>query len=839
MSGILFGVGVGPGDSDLVTLKAVKVMEDVGVIAYLEPSGGSSLARSIAAPHLSNPKQEIKIPMSMNVDPGPAQKIYDEYAEKIASSLEEGSNVAFLCEGDPFIYGSFMYIYERLSERFETKVVPGVSALAATAAAAGVPLVSRNDAMGIFPATLSQSDLEARLQKMDAAAIIKVGRHLGKVKRAVENSNRTDGAVYVESATTKDEKVCLLKDAGEEGAYFSMVLVRVPKKEVALTQSLPSGAAIVVLGESGLLRAEEIRELLPKSSIHGLEGRLPEARADELFSDTMAHLRELFLARTPIVGICAAGILVRAIAPVIGEKGRDPAVVAVAEDGSCAVPVLGGHLGANQMARSIADLSKGCAAITTAGDVRFGLALDDPPAGWTLANKRAAKKITASLLGGTPVALKIEAGDASWIRKSKAKFSDEGAVAIRVCDHKVADPGDDLIMHPPVLALGVGCERGVEPEELLALADKALGDLSRDSVAVVVSLDLKSDEEAVHKVAEAFGVPARFFSAEELEAETLRLAKPSDIVFRAVGCHGVSEGAALAAVGGEGALVVEKTGSCRTTCAIARSPRDIDPLSVGRARGRLAVVGIGPGVDDWRTPEATKILQNADDVVGYGPYLELAANVLKGAVLHSSKMTEEEKRVRKALDLASEGKNVALISSGDAGIYALASLVFELLEKEEKADWSSLDISVSPGVSAFQAAASRIGAPMGHDFCTISLSDLLTPWDDIEGKIKAAGDGDFIVAFYNPVSKRRQWQLPKARDILLESRSKDTPVVIARNVGRKDEAIKILSLGEMDESHADMLSVVLVGNTKTKEIEQGAKRWVYTPRGYANKTRAE
>ena len=249
----------------------------------------------------------------------------------------------------------------------------------------------------------------------------------------------------------------------------------------------------------------------------------------------------------------------------------------------------------------------------------------------------------------------------------------------------------------------------------------------------------------------------------------------------------------------------------------------------------MTVVGIGPGDAAWRTPEATKALTEADHVVGYRLYLDLIEDLIGEKGRHDSELTEEEARARLAMDLAAEGKNVALVSSGDAGIYALAALVFELLDLEDRPDWKRLEISVAPGISALQAAAARIGAPLGHDFCAISLSDLLTPWEDIEKRLQAAASGDFVVALYNPVSKRRQKQLARARDILLSARPRSTPVVLARNLGRDGETVDVIPLSDLQPKHADMLTLVLVGSTRTRVLDQGPRPKVYTPRGYGDR----
>ena len=604
-----------------------------------------------------------------------------------------------------------------------------------------------------------------------------------------------------------------------------------------MTANVPEGVALVVLGPSGLALAETLKPLLPGSEIHGLEGRVA---AEVTFFDVTAHMRDLFQQFRPIVGVCAAGILIRALSGVLDDKRGESAVVAVASDGSAVVPLLGGHHGANHLAQAIAEATGGVAAITTAGDVALGLALDDPPPGWRLPNPEAAKPITQALLAGDPVRLSLEAGDADWITGSGAVFADAATMAIRVTDQAVAEPSDDLILHPPVLVLGVGCERGTDADELIGLAEQTLQDagLASGAIACVASLDLKADEAAVHALAVHLSVPARFFTAAALEAEAPRLANPSDIVFAEVGCHGVAEGAALAVAGKDGALIVDKKLSRRATCALARAPGPMDPETIamtGQARGRLSIVGIGPGAHDWRTPAATAALRGASDVVGYGLYLDLIEDLIAAKNVHSSALGAEEDRARQALDLAAAGAHVALVSSGDAGIYALATLVFELLDRDSRAHWNRVEVSVTPGISAMQAAAARIGAPLAHDVCAISLSDLLTPLEDIRRRLQAAAAGDFVVALYNPVSKRRKKQLIMARDILLSARPPETPVVLARNLGREGEAVTVIALADLGPDLVDMLTLVLIGSSHTRVIDFDNGPRVYTPRGYAAK----
>jgi len=255
---------------------------------------------------------------------------------------------------------------------------------------------------------------------------------------------------------------------------------------------------------------------------------------------------------------------------------------------------------------------------------------------------------------------------------------------------------------------------------------------------------------------------------------------------------------------------------------------------------KLFVIGTGPGAEDLVAPRALAAIKASTDLVAYGLYLDLLGDVCDGKNHHDLPLGEEIGRARLALNLAAEGKATALISSGDIGIYAMATLVFELLDqqlqgKESHPEWLDVDIEVVPGISAMQAGASRIGAMLGHDFCTISLSDLLTPWQTIEKRLHACGQGDFVVSFYNPRSKKRDWQINTARDILLEYRPGNTPVLLGRQLTREDETITITTLDKLDAKDVDMFTLVSVGNSESRHITNGEQEWVYTPRGYSKK----
>ena len=632
---------------------------------------------------------------------------------------------------------------------------------------------------------------------------------------------------------------------------------------------MSQSTAVFCLGVSAFPVAKKIATFLD-AELHGKTGRV--SQADVFFSDAMEHLSKLFQDGIPIVGVCASAVLIRGVAKSISDKKTEPALVAVAEDGSAVVPLLGGHHGANDMARKISELLGVDPAITTSGDIRFGIALDEPPEGFVLANPEDVKEFSVSMLAGESLMISSDENHScldyvrgnktigsdhkqvfyNWLKVSNLPFSAFENLQISLTSKAVSGSKEHLVYHPKTIVVGVGCERGTDPEELISLVRNTLkkNKIAPESVAAVVSIDLKSDEPAIHALTEKFAdkpgesSPARFFDAAALEEQTPKLQNPSKTVFKEVGCHGVAEGAALAAAGKSGKLVIPKIKSKHATCAVAQSDELIDPQKTGKSQGTLFIVGTGPGSPKWRLPEAEEMLKNSSDWVGYGLYLDLIADLNKNRFgkekhrLHRFELGQEEKRVRHALNLAAQGKIVALISSGDPGIYAMATLVFEMLERtdtepDKHSEWRRIRVVSTPGISAMQAAGALAGAPLGHDFCSISLSDLLTPWDTIKSRIIAAAKSDFVIAFYNPVSSKRINQLSEAHEILLKHRSPDTPVILAHNLGRSGERVNVVTLACMEPSEVNMLTVVIVGSSQSKKIQlpNGVVR-VYTPRGY-------
>ncbi|OSP55743.1 precorrin-3B C(17)-methyltransferase [Pseudoruegeria sp. SK021] len=591
---------------------------------------------------------------------------------------------------------------------------------------------------------------------------------------------------------------------------------------------------VVSINRAGEAVARRIADQLGVP-LHGREGRTDTP--DVTFANALDHIRDLFAAGHGVIGVCASGILIRAVAPLLSDKRAEPPVLSVSDDGAVVVPLLGGHRGANRLARQIADGLGGVAAVTTAGDVALGVALDAPPAGYRLANPEDAKDAMASILAG------------AGVRQSGVPLFDlvddpDGQVEIAVTEAPLDGGPARLVFHPQAHVLGVGCARNADRAELWELVQSVLAEagIAPGCIAAVGTLDLKADEPAVLALAARLNVPLRLFSAAELEAEASRLATPSEVVFAEVGCHGVSEGAALALSGPEGGLTVAKRKTGAATCALAQAPGPIPDAAglPGRPRGRVSLVGIGPGQAAWRTPEASRMVAQADELVGYGLYIDLLGPLAAGKPRRDFPLGGEEARCRHALEEAAKGRNVALICSGDAGIYAMGALVFELLDRSPEAGGVSdaarrVEVVSAPGVSALQAAAARAGAPLGHDFCAISLSDLLTPREDILRRIRAAAAGDFVIAFYNPVSMRRRTLLAEARDILLEARPGETPVLLASSLGRTEEKLVYRRLDALEVDEVDMLTVVLIGSSQSRLAQMGEGPRMYTPRGYARR----
>ncbi|MFI5845431.1 precorrin-2 C(20)-methyltransferase [Catenuloplanes sp. NPDC051500] len=518
MVGRLYGVGLGPGDPELVTVKAARLIGAADVIAFHSARHGRSIARGIAAPYRRDGQIEEALVYPVTTETtdhpggyrGALEDFYADAAARLAAHLDAGRDVVVLCEGDPFFYGSYMHMHKRLSTRYETAVVPGVTSIAGAAAELGRPLVEAEETLTVLPGTLPPAELASRLAAADSAAVMKLGRTFGGVRDALESAGRLDDAWYVERATTAQQRILPLRDVDPSTVpYFSVAL-------------LPS----------------------------------------RVHASTAAALSDL---------AAASGVPASTVSPVAGTL---------------------------------------------------------------------------------------------------------------------------------------------------------------------------------------------------------------------------------------------------VTAAAPEMP----------GTGALAVVGLGPAGREWTTPQAQAALGEATDLVGYGPYLDrIPANPRQ--TRHPSDNRVESERAEFALTLAARGRRVAVVSSGDPGVFAMASAV---LEVAATAPYTDIPVTVLPGLTAAQAVASRVGAPLGHDYAVISLSDRLKPWDVIEERLTAAARADLVIAIYNPASKSRTWQVDKARELLLEHRGPDTPVVLGRDVGGSGERVSVVRLADLSADAVDMRTLLIIGSSQTRHVNGT----VFTPRRY-------
>jgi cobalt-precorrin 5A hydrolase / precorrin-3B C17-methyltransferase len=529
-----------------------------------------------------------------------------------------------------------------------------------------------------------------------------------------------------------------------------------------------------------------------------------------------------------LVCFLATGATIRLLAPLLASKHTDPAVVCVDEARRHAIALLGGHGsgagtppggngGANALAARAAEVLDAEPVLSTATDLAGLPGLDT--LGWPVQGAVAA--VSRAMLDGEPVRLD---STATWplpafppnVHLTPDPGADRGDEAaeihgdrILVTDELVAVDGRTVVLRPPSLAVGVGASLGVSAAEVLSLIDAVLDEagVSPLSVAALATVDAKADEPGITEAAARRGWPVVSYPAAVLA--TVSVPNPSAAPLAAVGTRSVAEAAALTR--GD-VLVAGKHKSAMATAAVARI----------RPRGRLALVGLGPGARDLLAPRAVAELRRASVVAGLDQYLDQVRDLLRpGTRLLSSGLGAEEERARAAVTEAQRGHAVALVGSGDAGVYSMASPALSLAGED-------IDVVTVPGITANLAAAALLGAPLGHDHAVISLSDLNTPWEMIERRVRAAADGDFVVTFYNPRSRARDWQLRAALDLLGAHRPASTPAAIIRNANRPGQLITVTTLGKLDTAAVDMLSLVLVGCSTTQMV---AGRMV-TPRGY-------
>jgi cobalt-precorrin 5A hydrolase/precorrin-3B C17-methyltransferase len=558
--------------------------------------------------------------------------------------------------------------------------------------------------------------------------------------------------------------------------------------------------AIVILGNGSLATARKIAQVYPGALIHGLAERVEGA--DRVYHEFGATLREFYQQDIPIIALCAAGIVIRTLAPLLLEKGAEPPVLAVAEDGSAVVPLLGGLGGVNVMAREIAAGLDVSAAITTSGELRFGTCLLNPPSGYTLGDLELGKRFVSDLLAGQPV--RIE-GAAPWLAQAQLPEDPEAALSIHIGSAERAPAANELMIYPRSVLVAVSGEITQVPSAIRTALRQA--NIAVQSLACLLASEQQMANPALREAAFELGVPLRFASVGGDANVLARHALPDAAI--------VSQGNGL---------------------AIALASQPLDVAQIGRARGRLAVIGLGPGAAELMVPAVKAELARANDVLGYETYVRMAGPFRDDQVLHCTDNREEMQRARHAFELAAQGRSVVVVSSGDPGVFAMAAAVLEALHESSEPSWHSVDLEILPGVSASLATAAQAGAPLGHDFCVMSLSDNLKPWAIIEKRLDLASQADLALAFYNPISRSRPWQLGRALEIVAQHRTAETPVVLGRDIGRPGQTLRVITLGQLTPDQVDMRTMVLIGSSTTCTFPRAeGGQWVYTPRWYGDK----
>lgn len=602
--------------------------------------------------------------------------------------------------------------------------------------------------------------------------------------------------------------------------------------------SLPSDRAAIALTLTG---AQLLQQLLPEVTLWlpadlANPGRVAPPGCQTYAGPLRDHLKHLWQSQQALIFCLATGAVVRLIAPLLQDKSRDPAVVVVDETGQFAISLCGGHRGgADQLARWVAARLGGEAVLTGAstGAGRVGVDVLGEPFGWRRGEGSDWDALSMALAHRQPVSVVQESGSRLWqsARSTEPWWleADRSAAAQLLISHRVPPAQTyTALWHPRVLWLGIGCERGTPRVVLEQGIEQVLAaqGLAKQAVAGVATLDLKADEAGLVELCNAYDWPLRTLDAQTLSQVTVP--NPSAVVTAAVGTPSVAEAAALVAsefgtllVGKQVFRLPETQGAA--TIAVALAQRE----STGRL-GELLLVGTGPGSLDQVTPAARAALVRADAVIGYSLYIELIQPLLRpGQIVEALPITQERARAQRAIELAQWGLSVAVISSGDCGIYGMAGLVLEEL-RVQAWDGKTPTVAVFPGISALQSAASRLGAPLMQDFCAISLSDLLTPWAAIRERLEAAARADFVTTLYNPRSRSRIEPLSAAQQIFLQHRDPATPVALVRSAYRDSEQITRTTLAELPLEQVDMLTLVLIGNRSTRFYGD----WLITPRGY-------
>ena len=540
-------------------------------------------------------------------------------------------------------------------------------------------------------------------------------------------------------------------------------------------------------------------------------------------------VKEAFSSADALIFWCAAGIAVRCIAPCLTHKSQDPAVLVLDERGKHCISLLSGHMGgANALAGTVSALCGAEPVITTGTDTEHRFSVDEFARcnGLVVTDWEKAKRISAKVLAGETLTIgsgmkKEQYCPVEGLEEQNWKEGEFLSNAdVWITPRRITAPDQVLQLIPRNLTVGIGCRKGTELSALHAALDRFMEQtgLDRRGICRITSIDRKKEEQGLVDLASDLGVPFVTYTSEEL-LQAPGEYPSSEFVREITGVDNVCQRSAMLGAGDGAAVIAEKTVVDGITMAAAAGVLK----KSGNARGIVYAVGIGPGEPKQMTSQAEAVLRRADLIVGYKTYVDQIRPVFPDKEYKVSGMRQELLRIREALEEARKGKTVAVISSGDASVYGMGGLLWELSEQ-----YDDVDVECVAGITAALSGGAVLGAPLGHDFTCVSLSDLLTPWDLIRKRLELAAEGDFVIALYNPSSRTRQHRYEEACRILLEHRPGNTVCGWCRNIGRQGEEWKVCTLKELQQQPVDMLTTVFIGNSRTRVI----RGRMVTPRGY-------
>ena len=838
-------VGAGPGDPELITLKGMKLMGKADILIY---------AGSLVNPEIL---KYVKEGCSLYDS---ALLSLEEIIDIIEKGVKAGKEVVRLHSGDPSFYGSLSEQMEALDKRnIPYDCCPGVSSLFGAAAALKKEFMIPGKSQSLIVTRLSGRTPVPEKESLSLFAShgCSIAVFLSAGMASKVSSELIAGgyppetpAAIVYKATWEDEK-CIkttVSDLGRAAREND-----IDKTAILFVGEFLSGCEdrsclydpsfSTCFRDASLSRKNFITLISFTDKGHKLNDRVSEALRDQ--GEEICSIKglpegkslddvtyEAFKGKA-LIFIGAAGIAVRAIAPHIVGKDKDPAVLVMDEKGKNVIPLLSGHLGGgNELAANTASLIGGEALITTATDINGAFAVDNwaSDKGLKVENKEMIKTVSSAVLRGEKVRFisDFHRDEKSLISDGVPKeiISKDPECPVKVRISPVIKDSDSLNLAPKCLVLGIGCKKDTEYERLKEFVSGILSaeKISPSAISDIASIDLKEKEPSLLRLSEEMGLPLSFYSASELNEipEDFDI-ESSSFVLDKTGCDNVCERSAIKKAlqysdKGDVRLILKKSKGEGITVSIAL----YDPFKKNKT-GAISVVGLGPGGREGMTDTAVSAIRKSRVVTGYKVYLDLIKDLISDKEVYESGMREEEKRCVFAKEKALSGFDTAIVCSGDAGVYGMAGLIFEVLE-----DHPEIEIRVIPGVTAALSGAAILGAPLMNDFAVISLSDLMTPWEVIEKRLNSAGEGDLVTVLYNPMSKKRRDHLKRAVEIIRLSRPGDTVCGFVRNAGREGEKDGVCTLDELKDAELDMFTTVFIGNSRTRLINGK----MVTDRGY-------